>query len=155
MTSTTEWPSTEVPQPVKDLIAKFMEVGDTKSDEAGHQLGYEVFVPNGKIKVNKRVIDGAEAIAATHRDQMASIKGRRHQVHKVYTCNEATDDLILIGSVERYLHDGRTLETDFAARLVIENASSENPQLSLFNAWSLQNANPSTSVRISQNSLQY
>lgn len=68
---------------------------------------------------------------------MASIKGRRHRVDKVYTCNEEADDLLLIGSVDRYLHDGRTLVTQWAARLVIENASSEGPRLKLFNAWSV------------------
>lgn len=68
---------------------------------------------------------------------MASIKGRRHTVHKVYTCNEKADDLLLIGKVERYLHDGRTLETEWASRLVIENASSKQPRLKLFNAWSV------------------
>lgn len=68
---------------------------------------------------------------------MASIKGRHHLVNKVYTCNDKADDLLLIGSVERYLHDGRTLETEWAARLVIENSSSEQPRLKLFNAWSV------------------
>lgn len=58
-TDNTEWPSTVVPQPVKDLVAKFMKVGDTKSEEAGQQLGYEVFAPDGKIVVNKRSINGA------------------------------------------------------------------------------------------------
>ncbi|CRG86363.1 hypothetical protein PISL3812_03368 [Talaromyces islandicus] len=135
-TTHTEWPSTPVPRPVKDLIAKFMDIGDTKSDEAGQRLGYEVFAPDGRIVVNKRSINGAAEIAATHKDQMASIKGRRHRVDKVYTCNEKADDLLLIGSVERYLHDGRTLVTEWASRLVIENASCEEPRLKLFNAWS-------------------
>lgn len=58
-TTHTEWPSTPVPQPVKDLVAKFMDVGDTKSEEAGQRLGYEVFAPDGRIVVNKRSINGA------------------------------------------------------------------------------------------------
>jgi hypothetical protein len=73
---------------------------------------------------------------------MASIKGRRHRVDKVYTCNDKADDLLLIGSVERYLYSGRTLETEWAARLVIDNASSEYPQLKLFNAWSVSSLRP-------------
>ncbi|QKX62291.1 uncharacterized protein TRUGW13939_09450 [Talaromyces rugulosus] len=136
MSTKTEWPSTPVPQPVKDLIAKFMDIGDTKSEEAGQRLGYEVFTSDGQIIVNKRSINGGAEIAATHKDQMASIKGRRHRVDKVYTCNDKADDLLLIGSVERYLYNGQTLETDWAARLVIDNASSEHPRLKLFNAWS-------------------
>jgi hypothetical protein len=59
-TTHTEWPSTPVPQPVRDLVAKFMDIGDTKSEEAGKRLGYEVFAADGRIVVNKRSINGAE-----------------------------------------------------------------------------------------------
>jgi hypothetical protein len=48
MSATTGWLTTPVPQLIKDLIAKFMDIGDTKSKEAGQRLGYEVFVSNRK-----------------------------------------------------------------------------------------------------------
>jgi hypothetical protein len=64
MSTKTEWPSTPVPQPVKDLIAKFMDIGDTKSEEAGQRLGYEIFTSDGKIVVNKRSINGGAGMSA-------------------------------------------------------------------------------------------
>lgn len=65
-TANTEWPSTPVPQPVKDLLAKFFDIGDTKSEEAGQRLGNEVFAPDGRIVVNKRSINGAAGIVCLY-----------------------------------------------------------------------------------------
>ena len=57
----TEWPSSiPVPSPIKHLLARFFEVGDSKSDDAGRVLAEEIFAHDGKIVVNKRAMDGAE-----------------------------------------------------------------------------------------------
>ncbi len=57
----TEWPSTPVPEPIKHLLNKFYSLGDQEfdRDDAGRQLGEDVFTPTGQIVVNKRKISGA------------------------------------------------------------------------------------------------
>lgn len=59
MTNTaTEWPSTSVPEPFKQLLTRFFVAGDTPTAEAGRQLGEEIFTADGQIIVNKNVITG-------------------------------------------------------------------------------------------------
>jgi hypothetical protein len=54
----TEWPSTPIPLPIKELISHFFVLGDTPTAEAGRELGEKVFTSDGQIVVNKRVIAG-------------------------------------------------------------------------------------------------
>jgi hypothetical protein len=56
----TEWPATPVPQPIKQLLGSFFDLGDSKSEDAGRRLVDEIFMPEGQIVVNKRTISGAE-----------------------------------------------------------------------------------------------
>jgi hypothetical protein len=63
-TPSTEWPSTPIPAPVKDLLSRFYILGDSSAPESGRQLGEEIFTPDGQIVVNKRAISGAGGTAS-------------------------------------------------------------------------------------------
>ncbi len=56
----TEWPTTPVPQSIKQLLGSFFELGDSKSEDAARRLADEIFTPEGQIMVNKRTINGAK-----------------------------------------------------------------------------------------------
>ncbi|KAK5244172.1 ERMES complex subunit mmm1 [Exophiala xenobiotica] len=58
----TEWPATPVPQPIKQLLGSFFDLGDSKSEDAGRRLVDEIFMPEGQIVVNKHTISGAEGL---------------------------------------------------------------------------------------------
>ena len=60
------------------------------------------------------------------------MKTRRHEIFKVYTCNDAANDLILIGGVTMGFNDGQIVEGGFAARAVIDDSDSEKPKLKLY-----------------------
>jgi hypothetical protein len=66
-TPSTEWPSTPIPAPVKNLLSRFYILGDNSAPESGRQLGEEIFTPDGQIVVNKRAIYGAEGTALNFR----------------------------------------------------------------------------------------
>jgi hypothetical protein len=45
-----EWPSTGVPQPVKDLLELFFELLDTNTEDVGKQLATKVFTKDAFFK---------------------------------------------------------------------------------------------------------
>jgi hypothetical protein len=67
-TPDTEWPSTPIPTPVKDLLSRFYVLGNSNAPESGRQLGEEIFTPDGQIVVDKRAISGAEGTALNFRN---------------------------------------------------------------------------------------
>lgn len=62
----TEWPSTPILTPIKDLLSRFYIIGDSGDPDAGRRLGQEVFTPDGQIIVNKRAISGTEGIVSNY-----------------------------------------------------------------------------------------
>ncbi|OCL08726.1 hypothetical protein AOQ84DRAFT_388639 [Glonium stellatum] len=134
-TPRTEWPSTPIPEPIKHLLNKFYSLGDQKSDDASRQLGEDVFTPTGQIVVNKRTINGPAEIAVSNHGFWEGIKTRHHEVLKIYTCNDAADDLMLIGSVTWGFENGQIVEAGFCARAVIDDSYSEKPKLQLYQGW--------------------
>lgn len=67
------------------------------------------------------------------------LKSRRHEVQKIYSCNDAGDDLMLIGNVHWTFDDGQALEGNFSARAVVETAGQEGgPRLKLYQGWAVR-----------------
>ena len=57
----TQWPTTPIPHAVKELLSSFIELGDIpNSAPAARRLAEDVFTPEGKMIVNKKVISGSE-----------------------------------------------------------------------------------------------
>lgn len=133
-TPSTEWPSTPVPEAIKNLLSRFYSLGDSNSDDAGRRLGEEVFTATGQIVVNKRTIDGPD-IATSNHGMWVGLETRRHEVLKVYACSDAGDDLMLMGNVTWGFKNGEVVEGGFAARAVVVNGDSEKPRLKLYQGW--------------------
>jgi hypothetical protein len=159
----TEWPATPVPQPIKQLLGSFFDLGDSKSEDAGRRLADEIFTPEGQIVVNKRTIKGAKGrylplqltslsrytprlasliafpeISSSNRGPLSSLQGRQHRIVKVYTCNDSADDLMLIGVVTWTFNDGQSLEGPFAARAVVQSTGeSGTPRLKSYQGWAV------------------
>jgi hypothetical protein len=77
-------------------------------------------------------------IASSNHGLWEGIKTRRHEIFKIYTCNDAADDLMLIGSVTWGFNDGQMIEGGFCARAVIDNGYSEAPKLKLYQGWAVR-----------------
>ena len=63
-TPATEWPSSSIPEPIKELLSRFFLVGDTPTAEAGREMGEKLFTTDGKIIVNKKVIAGTAGMSS-------------------------------------------------------------------------------------------
>ena len=67
---------------------------------------------------------------------LQGLKSRRHKIEKLYMCNEAADDLILIGNVFWTFKNGEVRDAGFAARAVVEG-SDESVRLKLYQGWTV------------------
>jgi hypothetical protein len=59
----------------------------------------------------------------------------RHHVIKVYSCNDAGDDLFMFGRIEQTAENGVEMEKGFCARAVVDDSGSSNPRLKFFQGW--------------------
>ena len=57
------------------------------------------------------------------------IRRRRHEVLKVYVADDEATDLVILGKVTAELNNGRSVASDFAARLVLESAGTGRPMV--------------------------
>lgn len=76
-------------------------------------------------------------ISRSNHGYWEGIKTRRHEIFKIYTCSDAADDLMLIGSVTWGFNDGQMIEGGFCARAVIDEGYSEKPKLKLYQGWTV------------------
>jgi hypothetical protein len=60
------------------------------------------------------------------------IRKRRHEIQKIYVANAEAADLLLLGRVGAELNSGKTITSEFAARLVIDNADITLPKVKLY-----------------------
>jgi hypothetical protein len=63
------------------------------------------------------------------------IKSRHHEIVKIYVCNEACDDLMLIGKLEMGLRNGKDVVGEFIARVVVKGADSSSPMIKSYTVW--------------------
>lgn len=57
---------------------------------------------------------------------------------KIYSCNDAGDDLMLIGSVSWDFNDGSSENGVFAARALIQDGGCQEPKLKLYHGWAVR-----------------
>lgn len=54
----TEWPETHVPDAVKRLIDRFLDIMDHNTEDAGDKLATEIFTPDGVLSTSSAVARG-------------------------------------------------------------------------------------------------
>jgi len=64
-----------------------------------------------------------------------SITLRQHEVHKVYTCNDLGDDVLMTGTLTLGSSSGLTAEGPYCARCVVDDASSPSPKIKHWQGW--------------------
>ncbi len=80
--------------------------------------------------------NAASEIVKSNQAILQSLESRRHEIEKIYSCNEAADDLIVIGKVFWTFHDGEARDAGFAARAVMVG-SGESVRLKLYQGWTV------------------
>src|SRR5271154_1742742 len=57
---------------------------------------------------------------------------RHHEILKVYIADVEAADILLLGKVGAEFSNGRSLTSDFTARLVLDNADMSRPKVKLY-----------------------
>lgn len=63
---------------------------------------------------------------------LPGMKGRKHDVTKVYACSEAADDLMVYGTVTWHLDNGKSLGKTLISRVVIDDVTSRSSRLKVY-----------------------
>ena len=55
-----DWPTVNVPNPIKQLISRFYELVDSQEPDCSQRLAAEVFTYDGTFVINQRTMKGSE-----------------------------------------------------------------------------------------------
>ncbi|PVH70567.1 hypothetical protein DL98DRAFT_540740 [Cadophora sp. DSE1049] len=127
----TEWPSYLIFEAKKQLIESLFLTLDDTSSGAGDRLADEIFAIDGVFN-GSHAATGTEGIRRCRDQAWKVIRKRRHEILKVYIADTEAADLLLLGKVRAELQNGRAITSDFAARVVLENAETNRPKVKLY-----------------------
>jgi len=63
------------------------------------------------------------------------IISRKHVVHKIYTCNDAADDLLMFGDLTMSFKNGKEVMLPFSARGVFDTSGGDGARITLWRGW--------------------
>jgi len=64
-----------------------------------------------------------------------SILTRHHRVHRLYTCNDRGDDLLMTGTLTLESRTGLVAEAPYCARCVVDDGDSDAPRIKHWQGW--------------------
>ncbi|KAH7351464.1 hypothetical protein BKA66DRAFT_613678 [Pyrenochaeta sp. MPI-SDFR-AT-0127] len=135
MTDYTAWPAENcVPATVQQLITRFFVLADTNEKSSPDEIS-ALFTNDGEMHGLGGVFRGRPAIREGRAKSWNGIASRHHRVLTVYSRGKEASDILLIGEIYATLVNGRTLNTEFTARLIVDNASGNDPRISFYKSW--------------------
>ncbi|KAJ9414793.1 hypothetical protein QL093DRAFT_2449163 [Fusarium oxysporum] len=105
-----QWLSDSVSQHIKDLIATFYELADSRELDAGTRMATEVFTK--------------DAISKSRDNAWSAVKSRKHCVLKVFLGNDGIPELSIIGTGEIEFHNGKKINSPFACYVKLDSLDS-------------------------------
>ena len=166
VTESTIWPdSVALDSSVKDVIALFYKLADNTGPEAGPRMAKEVFTETAKLVAGHGGFEGSEgqeilgpcsfswktyltwlhlltaleAISHSRDHAWDKIAGRRHNIFKVFVNDKEGHDLFLLGKVRMDLRNGKNVDSDFTAHILVdaESHASGSPRISLMQVFAV------------------
>ncbi|KIW28931.1 uncharacterized protein PV07_04783 [Cladophialophora immunda] len=134
-TENTEWPTFEISSAVKELIDRFFWQLDQSDPESGNVLADQIFATTGQAEFGGHMFTGADELRKSRDSAWKIVTKRRHKILKVFSANLDGSDLLFIGLVAMDLHNGKSVAGEFTGRLRVENATSSQPKLLLYQSW--------------------
>jgi len=133
-TASAEWPLTPIPTETKALMDKFFNLMDDDIKSVGDKLADEIFFRNGTMIAPGGTAKGSEEIRKSRVDAWKVVKKRRHEVVRVYSRDAEGKDVLLIGTAEMGLANGKEIKGDFTARMVFADDNGTE-KLKLYQVW--------------------
>ncbi|KAI1623306.1 hypothetical protein EDD37DRAFT_634328 [Exophiala viscosa] len=127
ITAHTAWPTSVAVKPeVQRLLALFYSLLDIPDTSVGHRFAEEVFAKDGVMFGMGPGFDGEAEIRKSREYAWIDYTSRRHEMLRVYAHDALGLDLLVIGRVEMGVRNGRTVNEEFVARFVVDEATLES-----------------------------
>ncbi|KAF5023724.1 hypothetical protein F66182_4228 [Fusarium sp. NRRL 66182] len=120
VTENTRWLSNEISQDVKDLVARYFALADSKDSDAGHRMATEVFTESATVVGANGTLKGFKDIARSRDNAWTAVTFRRHTISETFAAQGEASELVLLGSVYMEVVNGKSLDCPFAIRVKVE-----------------------------------
>ncbi|KAM5346051.1 hypothetical protein ACJ41O_009056 [Fusarium nematophilum] len=121
VTEGARWLSTEISQDVKDVLARYYELADSKDSDTGHQMATGIFTENAILVGPNGTLRGSKDIAKSRDNAWSAVTLRRHTISEGFAAQGEPSELVLIGSVYMEVVNGKSLDCPFAVRVKVES----------------------------------
>ncbi|KAK1640692.1 hypothetical protein BDP81DRAFT_167082 [Colletotrichum phormii] len=143
VTNATAWLSDSINSQTKSLIAAFYELADSKEEDAGHRLSTEVFSNDATFISPSGTFHGSTEISKCREGAWSVVTLRRHIISKAFAALAGTNtnsktELVLLGSVHMEFINKKSLDSPFAAHIVIGSSTQAlaEPRIEFMEAFS-------------------
>ncbi|RKK07105.1 hypothetical protein BFJ63_vAg14372 [Fusarium oxysporum f. sp. narcissi] len=119
-----QWLSDSVSQHIKDLIATFYELADSRELDAGTRMATEVFTKDAVWITANGTFKGFTEISKSRDNAWSAVKSRKHCVLKVFLGNDGIPELSIIGTGEIEFHNGKKINSPFACYVKLDSLDS-------------------------------
>ncbi|KAK5239099.1 hypothetical protein LTR40_014858, partial [Exophiala xenobiotica] len=96
-------------------------------------MASDVFTKDAKVVAGTGESNGSEAISRSRDNAWKLITKRHHVIQQVFVNDKEGSDLMVLGRVEMEFRNGKSLEQDFTARVVVnlESKAAGTPRFEL------------------------
>ncbi|EXF79117.1 hypothetical protein CFIO01_09514 [Colletotrichum fioriniae PJ7] len=128
VTNATDWLSGSITSQAKSLIAAFYELVDSKAEDSGNRLATEIFSNEAIFISPSGTFSGNAEISKCREGAWSLVTLRRHSISKAFASIESKDtisrtELVLLGSVYMNFVNGKSLNSPFAAHIIIGSST--------------------------------
>ncbi|CZR70034.1 uncharacterized protein PAC_19935 [Phialocephala subalpina] len=135
------WPQGMPPENIT-LVLKLFTILDDSSDDSGQRLADEIFISDGRIKNGMHTFSGKAAehgvleIAGSRKKAWDAWSTRKHSILRVYSrSQEATDDILFLGTLAATFPNGKSATGEFCARIIFGLSDTQETRIKWFEVW--------------------
>ncbi|KAK4635397.1 hypothetical protein CLAFUW4_00642 [Fulvia fulva] len=112
----------EVKPEIKAFFERFYAISDTPDD---HEKYADMFTENAKLIMASNAVEGRDAIIQMRYGMWEKVAKRSHVPQQLYPFGSGSDDIMLYGTVDYELKDGKSANVEWAARAHFTNAEGD------------------------------
>lgn len=114
-----ETPSLTIDPRIPKFFETFYATSDNPSDEA-HQDYVNSFTKNAKFVMGSRTAEGTDQIQELRKGMWSGpIQKRKHTLKKIFPFGDNSNEVMLYGTVDYVLKNGKSLTVDWAGRALM------------------------------------
>ncbi|CAK7205233.1 hypothetical protein SEUCBS139899_008000 [Sporothrix eucalyptigena] len=139
VTQNTVWLADDqiLPPAVRQILARFYELADDRSPDAGPRMAAEVFSTDAVLfgaGSDPQGTAGATAISKSRDHAWNVVDRRRHTIERVFGSADGRE-VMLIGSLDTTLKNGRSLVVPFTAHVNVVRQDGDTPRIQMMHVY--------------------